>query len=163
MKKKNGNKKEYKTLLSALAFGSTDEAQKILSDNGIKESDSYEELEYNLAKLYSNATDKLAIEKQFAEIHPHAKFILKYLSPKTEVKKEKEVRQEDVQTMETELTPPKIVEMSSNANGSCGCGCTGACSSAEGTVAIQQNKIDYNALALVSVVAIVGIVMIAKK
>ncbi len=159
MKNKNGNKKEYKTLLSALAFGSTDEAQKILANNGIKEADSYEELEYNLAKLYSNATDKLEIEKQFAEIHPHAKFILKYLSPKTEVKKENEVRKEDLQTMETETTPPKIVEMSSNASGGCGCGC----SSAEGTVAIQQNKIDYNALALVSIVAIVGIVMIAKK
>ena len=160
MKKKNGNKKEYKTLLSALAFGSTDEAQKILSDNGIKEADSYEELEYNLAKLYSNATDKVAIEKQFAEIHPHSKFILKYLSPKIEPKEDKEVRKEDLQTMETEITPPTIVEMSSNASGSsCGCGC----SSAEGTVAIQQNKIDYNALALVSIVAIVGIVMIAKK
>lgn len=160
MKKKNGNKKEYKTLLSALAFGSTDEAQKILSDNGIKEADSYEELEYNLAKLYSNATDKVAIEKQFAEIHPHSKFILKYLSPKIEPKEDKEVRKEDLQTMETEITPPTVVEMSSNASGSsCGCGC----SSAEGTVAIQQNKIDYNALALVSIVAIVGIVMIAKK
>lgn len=159
MKKKNGNKKEYKTLLSALAFGSTDEAQKILTDNGMKEADSYEELEYNLAKLYSNATDKINIEKQFAEIHPHSKFILKYLSPKIEPKEDKEVRKEDLQTMETEVTPPTVVEMSSNASGSCGCGC----SSAEGTVAIQQNKIDYNALALVSIVAIVGIVMIAKK
>jgi hypothetical protein len=161
MKKKNGNKKEYKTLLSALAFGSTDEAQKILVDNGMRESDSYEELEYNLAKLYSNATDKIKIEKQFAEIHPHSKFILKYLSPKVEPDT-KEVRKEDLQTMETETTPPTIVEMSSNASGnSCSCGC--GCSSAEGTVAIQQNKIDYNALALVSIVAIVGIVMIAKK
>ena len=158
MKNKKQNKKEYKTLLSALAFGSTDEAQKILAKNGIEEADSYEELEYNLAKLYSNATDKLAIEKQFAEIHPHAKFILKYLSPKIEPIVN-EVRKEDLQTMETELTPPTIVEMSSNASGSCGCGC----SSAEGTVEIQQNKIDYNALALVSIVAIVGIVMIAKK
>jgi hypothetical protein len=158
MKGKTKNKKEYKTLLSALAFGSTDEAQKILADNGMREADSYEELEYNLAKLYSNATDKIKIEKQFAEIHPHSKFILKYLSPKVEPDT-KEVRKEDLQTMETETTPPTIVEMSSNASGSCGCGC----SSAEGTVAIQQNKIDYNALALVSIVAIVGIVMIAKK
>jgi hypothetical protein len=158
MKGKTKNKKEYKTLLSALAFGSTDEAQKILAENGMNEADTYEELEYNLAKLYSNATDKIKIEKQFAEIHPHSKFILKYLSPKVEPDT-KEVRKEDLQTMETETTPPTIVEMSSNASGSCGCGC----SSAEGTVAIQQNKIDYNALALVSIVAIVGIVMIAKK
>jgi hypothetical protein len=156
MKSKTKNKKEYKTLLSALAFGSTDEAQKILADNGMNEADTYEELEYNLAKLYSNATDKIKIEKQFAEIHPHSKFILKYLSPKVEPDT-KEVRKEDLQTMETETTPPTIVEMSSNASGSCGC------SSAEGTTTTQQNKIDYNALALVSIVAIVGIVMIAKK
>jgi hypothetical protein len=159
MKNKNGNKKEYKTLLSALAFGSTDEAQKILLNNGMKEANTYEELEYDLAKLYSTATDKIKIEKQFAEIHPHSKFILKYLSPKIEPNT-KEVRKEDLQTMETETTPPTIVEMSSSLSGnSCSCGC----SSAEGTVAIQQNKIDYNALALVSIVAIVGIVMIAKK
>jgi hypothetical protein len=157
MKSKTKNKKEYKTLLSALAFGSTDEAQKILSENGMKEADTYEELEYNLAKLYSNATDKIKIEKQFAEIHPHSKFILKYLSPKVEPDA-KEVRQEDIQTMETEVTPPKIVELTSNASG--GCGCSGA----DGiTTTPQQNKIDYNALALVSIVAIVGIVMIAKK
>jgi Sec7-like guanine-nucleotide exchange factor len=158
MKNKKQNKKEYKTLLSALAFGATDEAQKILSENGIAEADSYEELEYNLAKLYSSATDKIKIEKQFAEIHPHSKFILKYLSPKVE-SEAREVRKEDLQTMETETTPPTIVEMSSNASGNCACGC----SSAEGTVAIQQNKIDYNALALVSLVAIVGLVIIAKK
>jgi len=158
MKNKKQNKKEYKTLLSALAFGATDEAQKILAENGIAEVDSYEELEYNLAKLYSNATDKIKIEKQFAEIHPHSKFILKYLSPKVEPEA-REVRKEDLQTMETETTPPTIVEMSSNASGTCACGC----SSAEGTVAIQQNKIDYNALALVSIVAIVGLVIIAKK
>jgi hypothetical protein len=158
MKNKKQNKKEYKTLLSALAFGATDEAQKILAENGIAEVDSYEELEYNLAKLYSNATDKIKIEKQFAEIHPHSKFILKYLSPKVEPEA-REVRKEDLQTMETETTPPTIVEMSSNASGGCSCGC----SSAEGTVAIQQNKIDYNALALVSIVAIVGLVIIAKK
>lgn len=160
MRNKTKNKKEYKTLLSALAFGSTDEAQKILVENGLKEADSYEELEYNLAKLYSNAIDKIKIEKQFAEIHPHAKFILKYLSPKVEPKTEdeREVRQEDIQTMETETTPPTIVEMSSNASGKSDCGC----SSAEGTVQ-TQHTIDYNALALVSIVAIVGLVIIAKK
>lgn len=157
MKNKKQNKKEYKTLLSALAFGATDEAQKILAENGIAEVDSYEELEYNLAKLYSNATDKIKIEKQFAEIHPHSKFILKYLSPKIEPDT-KEVRKEDLQTMETETTPPTIVELSSSANGSCGCGC----SSADGIVP-PQPKIDYNALALVSIVAIIGLVIIAKK
>ena len=155
MKDKSKNKKEYKTLLSALAFGATDEAQKILATNGMKEANTYEELEYNLAKLYANSTDKIALEKEFAEIHPHSKFILKYLAPKVPTLDKKEL---DEGNIEYENTAPKIVEITSSANGTCNCGC----SSAEGTIQTPQ-KIDYNILALVSVVAIVGLVIIAKK
>jgi hypothetical protein len=158
MKDKSKNKKEYKTLLSALAFGATDEAQKILATNGMKESNTYEELEYNLAKLYANSTDKISLEKEFAKIHPHSKFILKYLAPKVPTVDKQEL---DEGNVEYENTPPKIVEMTSSANGSCSCGCS-SCSSAEGTIQTPQ-KIDYNVLALVSVVAIVGLVIIAKK
>lgn len=153
MKDKSKNKKEYKTLLSALAFGATDEAQKILAKNNVSEANTYEELEYNLAKLYANSTDKIALEKEFAEIHPHSKFILKYLAPKVPTLDKKEL---DEGNIEYENTAPKIVEMTSSANGDCGC------SSAEGTIQTPQ-KIDYNILALVSVVAIVGLVIIAKK
>jgi hypothetical protein len=145
------NKKEYKTLLSVLAHGATDNAQKVLVENGLPEAGTYEELEYNLAKIYSNSNDKIALERHFAEIHPHSAFILKYLVPKKEENKE---ITEDTQAAETETTTPKVVELTSNASG---CGC----SSAEGMVA-EQSKTDYTALALVSIVAIVGLVIITR-
>lgn len=142
------NKKEYKTLLSVLAHGATDDAQKVLVENGLPEAGTYEELEFNLAKVYSNSNDKIALEKHFAEIHPHSAFILKYLSPK-KVAEVLEVEKSDDSVM-----PPTVVELTSNASGDCGC------SSAEGTT--TQSKIDVNALALVAIVAIVGLVIVTR-
>lgn len=150
MKNKGKNKQEYKTLLSALAFGSTDESQKILAENNIPEAKTYEELEYKLAKLYSSSNDKIKLEKQFAEIHPHSKFILKYLAPK------KEETPEVIETLKSEVAQPQIVEIKSNASGDCGC-----TSSAEGET--ETNKIKIQSLALVSIVAIIGLVIIAKR
>lgn len=151
MKNKN-NKKEYKTLLSVLAQGATDEAQKVLVENGLPEATTYEELEFNLAKAYSNTNDKIALERKFAEIHPHSAFILKYLAPKKTEEVEKDIESED--------NKPTVVELTSNASGDCGC------SSAEGaTIAQSQqgNQIHFNTLALVSIVAIFGLVIISRQ
>ena len=143
------NKKEYKTLLSVLAHGATDDAQKVIVENGLPEAGTYEELEFNLAKVYSNSNDKIALEKHFAEIHPHSAFILKYLTPK-KVAEVVEVEKSDVS-----VTPPTVVELTSNASGDCGC------SSAEGSTT-PQSKIDVNTLALVAIVAIVGLVIVTR-
>jgi hypothetical protein len=148
MKNKSKNKQEYKTLLSALSFGATDESQKILAQNNIPEAKTHEELEVKLAKLYSDSTDKIKLEKQFAEIHPHSKFILKYLAPK------QEERPEVVETLKSEVAQPQIVEVKSNASG---CGC----SNAEGET--EKTKINIQSLALVSIVAIIGLVIITKR
>jgi hypothetical protein len=159
---KNKNKKEYKSLLSALAYGSTDNAQKILLDSGEKKADSYEELEFKLAKLYSAATDKISLEKQFAEIHPHSKFILRYLCPPKKEEQKKEVREEDIQTDKTELAPPTIVEMSSNASGECQCAACQA--NVNSSFGVNNNsKINLQMLCLVSIVAIVGLVVLNRK
>jgi hypothetical protein len=163
---KNKNKKEYKSLLSALAYGSTDNAQKILLDSGEKKADSYEELEFKLAKLYSAATDKISLEKQFAEIHPHSKFILRYLCPpkKEELKKviKEGVRSENIQADETEFTPPTIVEMNSNASGECQCAACQA--NVNSSFGVNNNsKINLQMLCLVSIVAIVGLVVLNRK
>ncbi len=143
------NKKEYKTLLSVLAHGATDDAQKVLVENGLPEAGTYEELEFNLAKVYSNSNDKIALEKHFAEIHPHSSFILKYLTPK------KVAEVVEVEKSDDSVAPPTIVELKSDASGDCGC------SSAEGTTT-PQPKIDVNALALVAIVAIVGLVIVTR-
>jgi hypothetical protein len=139
--KKDKNNKEYRTLLSVLAHGATDDAQKILIENNIPEATTYEELEFNLAKIYKNSNDKIGLEKHFAEIHPHSKFILKYLAPKKE-----EVKVESEQPKIVEVAP--IIENKSNAIGD------------------STNRLvtpNFNELALVSIVAIVGLVIIAKK
>ena len=163
--KQNSKNKEYKSLISVLALGSTGESQDILKQNGIEPAQSYEELEYKLAKLYSKAEDKVALEKKFAEIHPHSKFILKYLGKKQSGIEDIQPRPEDIQTMSTETTPPKIVELASNANGEmlCSCPmCKEAMLNAEGDVK-KELKIDYTKIAIVGIVAIFGMVLLNRK
>jgi hypothetical protein len=66
-------------------------------------------LEIKLAKLYFDTPDKLAIEKDFAEIHPHKNWILK-------------------RTKVEEVEKPIVVEepqIKSNADGGCKCCCSG--------------------------------------
>lgn len=80
MSKKN-QKKEYKTLLSVLANGSTDSARMLLKKHSGQDASDTKDLELKLARVYANSPRKLDIEKEFAEIHPHKDFILKYIKP----------------------------------------------------------------------------------
>jgi len=73
-------KQQYTQLLSVLANGSTNEARQLLKKHGIEDARNTGDLQLKLAKLYADSPDKLVIEKEFAQIHPHSKFILKYLS-----------------------------------------------------------------------------------
>ena len=153
MKEKSKNK-EYKSLISALAFGSTDSAQSILKENGVEPAETYEELEYKLAKVYAKSDDKVGLEKKFAEIHPHSKFILKYLA-----KPEKKVEVEKP----TEVI--KVIEPSSNANGEFICNCP-MCREAMSNFSSTEKKetnIDYTSIAVVGIVAIFGIIYLNKK
>lgn len=85
MAKKTNKQKKYKTLLSVLANGSTDEARALLIKNSGEDALNEQDLENKLAKMYATSTSKIDIEKQFAEIHPHKEFILKYIKPKEEL------------------------------------------------------------------------------
>lgn len=162
--KDTSKNKEYKSLISVLALGATDKSQDVLKQNGVEPAQSYEELEFKLAKLYSKAEDKVALEKKFAEIHPHSKFILKYLGKKPSGIEDVQQRPEDVQAMSTELTPPKIVELSSNANGICSCPmCTRAMSNLDGDDVKKELKIDYTKVAIVGIVAIFGMILLYRK
>lgn len=78
-------KSEYATLLSVLANASTDKARNLLKKHtGLKATD-VKDLEIKLAKLYASSPSKIDLEKEFAEIHPHKEFILKYNKPKVKV------------------------------------------------------------------------------
>lgn len=77
--------KQYKTLLSVLANGSTDKARALLIKYSGEDAQNTKDLEEKLARTYALSTSKRDIEKEFAEIHPHKDFILKYIQPIKEV------------------------------------------------------------------------------
>jgi hypothetical protein len=60
------------------------------------------DLELKLARVYANSPRKLDIEKEFAEIHPHKDFILKYIKPiPVEVPKKEEPKIEEAKVVAT--------------------------------------------------------------
>lgn len=83
MSQKNTDKKPKPTipLMELLAINSDIPSRKLLRKHGKPDATSYKDLEYKLEELYKYAKDKTALEKEFAEIHPHRDFILKYLTP----------------------------------------------------------------------------------
>jgi len=78
-------KSEYSTLLSVLANASTDKAKGLLKKHTGLNATDVKDLEIKLAKLYASSPAKIDLEKEFAEIHPHKEFILKYNNPKVKV------------------------------------------------------------------------------
>jgi hypothetical protein len=83
--KKNKKKEEqYKTLLSVLANGSWDSARDLLKKHSGQDATDPKDLEVKLARVYALSPRKYEIEKEFASIHPHKDFILKYNTPKIE-------------------------------------------------------------------------------
>lgn len=109
----SNQKREYKTLLSVLANGSTENARALLKKHSGQDAKDTRDLEVKLAKVYAHSPRKIDIEKEFAEIHPHKDFILKYLAPKPEKKEEKveqkveEVKQEPKKEIVSELVLDK--------------------------------------------------------
>lgn len=71
------------TLMTVVASGSTKSAQALLAKHGIPKAKSYADLEMKLCKLWYNSEDKIQIEKELAEIHPHKKWLLERLQPAT--------------------------------------------------------------------------------
>lgn len=153
-------KKQYKTLLSVLASGSTPEARRLLKDYCGEDAFSEIDLETKLASLYATSTSKLDLEKEFANIHPHKDFILKYckmdcqepinvndLNPSNT----KVVKQVDI------ITPPTKAEIENPTQGTaCACGCQKKYSNAEGDM--QQPSSQTNIVMALSVIGIVSIV-----
>lgn len=105
-----GNDKQEITLMTLLANESTSGARKLLKKYNKPDADGFQDLEVKLAKLYYEAPDKIAIEKEMAEIHPHKNWLLKTLKP---------IEKEEVKVEEKK---EPIVEIKSNMEGQ-GCGC----------------------------------------
>jgi hypothetical protein len=126
------------TLIKLLAYQRTPQLRAILKKYGKEDAKNLSDLELKIAELYANSDDKLTLEKEFAEIHPHKSFVLKHLAPKEksidEIKEEM-LKFANEETSNCEGNPNcKCKEKKSNA---CGCGM----SSADG---VNDNSSDFN-------------------
>ncbi len=128
------------TLITLLAYQRTPQLRAILKKYGVADAKNYSDLELKIANLYNNSDNKLQLEKEFAEIHPHKSFIIKNLAPKE--KTPEEVQDEMLkfaqeETSNCEGNPKcKCNEKKSNA---CGCG-----SSFSGIDGIEQNNTKFD-------------------
>jgi hypothetical protein len=93
------------TLMTVLANEATGPSRKLLRDYGMTDAKNYTDLEVKLAELYFNTTDKVALEKKLAAIHPHKNWILRNVQPVIEEKSKQE----------------QVEEVKSNADGKCMC------------------------------------------
>ena len=83
----------------------------------------FADLEKKLADLYIESTDKVELEKKLAEIHPHKKWLTKYIQPKVEIKEkivEVEKKQEPKSNCEgnPECSCNKLKDQHSSFDGS---------------------------------------------
>lgn len=161
----SNKKQQYKSLLSVLTITNPDACKDILerySDCDASKIQSIKELQQRLARAYAVSSYKVDIDKEFASIHPHKDFILKYLAPKQEefqVKNEPVVIQTD-STAKEENKPDCPCKKKQQAGGY---------SNIEGdSLPFNKNNEIVSpgaifALSLVGVVAIVGMVLYLKK
>lgn len=166
MAQKNKKTKQYRTLLSVLANGSTEKASGVLKKYSGETAKDTKDLEIKLAKMYAVSPSKLDIEKEFAEIHPHKDFILKYV--KVDVKPKQEPIQNNIADLPPDTKKVVLEEQSSFSGVShCGCGCQ-LNSNFDADVNRQQNQpaqqnqpiVDKNSVfGFVSIVAILGLVL----
>lgn len=86
----NKKKKPDITLMTILAYESTDASKQLLEKYDRPKAKDYKDLELKLAELYFDTTDKKSLEQEMAEIHPHKNWMFKTL-PQEPIIVEKEV------------------------------------------------------------------------
>lgn len=160
-------KKTYKTLLSVLANGSTEQSADLLKRYSGGNAKNVKDLEVQLARVYALTTDKRGIEKEFAEIHPHKEFILKYVAPN--IQPLGDITEKEVKPL-VMATTKKMVMLDDGYSNEisdkpCGCSKCMGYSNASGDVAQNQTQGNQNVMVLgiVSVVAILGMILYLNK
>ena len=133
---------DYKdiNIFTLLANEATGDAGRLLAKYGKQKASSYGDLEAKLTELYYKTPQKIEMEREMVEIHPHKNWILKHTKPVETREITKEAKKEpeqivsenglSVQTAgyvnaEGECDCPECVleraEELSNASGDCGC------------------------------------------
>ncbi len=161
MRSKSKNKKhKTNSLLTFLVNESEDKSAKILQDLGQKVYNK-KDLEKKLALHYTNCTDKIELEKQLANIHPHKDWILRVLGEK----KPNEVV-ENIKPIKKDLkiSEEDIKKVSNLENRSCACGCQSnfdGSTNNPNTLNINNDKLII--FGIVTVVAMFGLIIIKTK
>jgi hypothetical protein len=189
-RKRKGKKKGQEiSLITLLANTRTAQTRKLLEKYGKEDATCFEDLELKLAELYRDSDDKIQLEKELAEMHPHRSFILKNLAPDPTPEEPKEISNADG-LEETPTTPEEANSKNksfidgpdqpvysncagkSNCNCNCNPGYSNACGCSSGFDGKQSGntpgqpfKVSDTALVLgvLGIVAITGMVIYAKR
>ena len=78
---RTNSRKQKVSLLGVIDNGSTGDARRLLKKYNEPDAVNHKDLEMKLSKLYAKTDDKIKLEKEIAEIHPHKEFILHNLRP----------------------------------------------------------------------------------
>ena len=122
-----GKRKDI-SLMTLLANEATGDSRKLLKKYGEKDAIDYQDLEGKLSQLYLKTDDKVKLEKDLADIHPHKKWLLRNTEPIIEVKKEEviisEKKEEPKQNFDGDCRNPncpycqmRMMQGFSNVNG----------------------------------------------
>jgi hypothetical protein len=174
---RTNRKKQRVSLLGVIANGSTGDARRLLKKYNEPDAVNHKDLEMKLSKLYAKTDDKIQLEKEIAEIHPHKEFILHNLRPvKPTPEPEITIQEVEAKTKEMASTgcpcgnPNCRNNQVSNACGcssfsgsSCACG---SCSSGiDGSVGTKPSSTEAsnNGLMIVSVLGIITIFALSLR
>lgn len=167
---RTNRKKQRVSLLGVIANGSTGDARRLLKKYNEPDAVNHKDLEMKLSRLYAKTDDKIQLEKEIAEIHPHKEFILHNLKP-VKPEPEPEIMVEEVMAKTKEMAssgcpcgnPNCRNNQVSNACGyssysgsSCACG---SCSGVDGSGSTKPttSEASNNGIMLVSILGILTI------
>ena len=143
---RNNNRTDI-TLMTLLANEATDGSRKLLKKYGEQDAKNYKDLEVKLAELYFKTADKVQLEKEVAELHPHKKWILKNSEP-------------EVKVTETVIKEEKKSNLDSNDCPYCkdnDCPCTSTPQIYSNVVGAEQKTIGFEQyIGPVMLVAVIG-------
>lgn len=127
--------------MTLVAYEATKQGDELIQKYGIEKATSYQDLERKLSELYGQVPDKIAYERELAEIHPHKKWLLKYIEPK-------------IKEVKVEVPVPAPLEIKSNADG--------LADKSAGNSVLQQapmSSTDY--IAIMGIIGVVGVLSLS--
>lgn len=167
---RTNSKKQRVSLLGVIANGSTGDARRLLQKYNEPDAINHKDLQFKLSKLYAKTDDKVKLEKEIAEIHPHKEFILHNLAPVTPPTPEPEIMVEEVEAktkqMATTGCPCGNPNCRNNqVSNACGCSSfsgSNACGGysgidASGNAKTSTLEASNNGLMIVSILGIITI------